>query len=241
MKKETIVLLPGYDGNGVGTFTQLNQLLTERHNCLVINYPYNRQTDKAYTLKELLTFTRRIISERNLTHFHLVGFSMGGFVASAYAVKFPNQVKSLTLVSSAVSPQLSAMLRIVVNTAYYVFKIPLLARVFTFIYCSPLLAGLVKFSPLPLPRDQFPSREGYPVFGTLANVLHTTINSGISFRIREVEIPKQAILFEDDPSFPANLYSHVLSNVGFKVITYNHGGHASSNEYWQLVAKSILP
>lgn len=241
MQKDTIVLLPGDDGDGIGTFSQLNQMLTEHHNCLVINYPYNRQTDKAYALQELLTFTHKIISERKLTRFHLVGFSMGGFVASAYTVQFPNQVKSLTLVSSAVSPQLSAMLRIVVNTAYYIFKIPLLARIFTFIYCSPLLAGLVKFSPLPLPRDHFPSREGYPVFGTLANVLHTTINSDISHRIRDLRLPKQAILFDDDPSFPATLYSPILSSVGFKVITHNHGGHASSNDYWQLVANGILP
>ncbi len=240
MKKETFVLLPGYDGDGIGTFSELNSLLSVKHNCLVINYPYYGQTDRVYTLDELVSYVHKITNQRKLSRFHLVGFSMGGFVAAAYAIRYSSQLKSLTLISSAVTPLLSPLNQLSLVMAYHLFKIPLLARLFSLIYCSPYLSDMVKDSPLPPPRDNFPVAEGYPVFGTLANVLYESTHSQLSTQAKLAKLVKKAILFADDPSFPAAIYSPILTDLGFRIVVHDHGGHATHPDYWNIVGKDLL-
>ncbi|MFZ2200159.1 MAG: alpha/beta hydrolase [Microgenomates group bacterium] len=240
MKKETIVLLPGYDGDGQGTFAKLTSLIEGKYDCLIINYPFYRQTTKSYSLSELNQWLQRVIKAKHLAKFHLLGFSMGGFIATQYAISHPEQILSLTIVSSSVSPSLSSSYNTLVWTARNLFKVPLIAKVFSIIYTLKLLKPLVtKYSPLPLPRDDFPSSEGYPVYGTLANVLYEATHNDQDQLIAKQKFPKLAILFKDDHSFPASTYAPILTNFGFRVIVKERGGHAVSNNYWNQVASSL--
>ena len=239
MTKEVIVLLPGYDGNGNGTFSKLSQLLSKKYNCIIINYPYYLQTNHTYTLSELNRYLNKLIKDRHHTKFHLLGFSMGGFVATSYALTHPRDILSLTLVSSSARPHLSYLSNLLLSLAYYLFKVTLIAKLFSIAYTSKLLRPLTKVSPLPLPRENFPSDEGYPVFGTLANVMQGSINSNTDNVIEELNCPKRAILFKDDSSFPADTYAPILTNLGFRVIVKNTGGHAVSPDYWDKVSDSL--
>jgi len=240
MTKDVFILLPGYDGNGIATFSKLNQLLFTRLNCLIINYPYVDQTNKAYTLKELISYVHKITQQRKLGRFHLVGFSMGGLIASAYAVKYPQQIRSLILISSSIQPRLSVVYRSLIKSAYHLFKIPLFARFFSLIYCSSILSSLVSKSPLPALKQNSFAKEAYPIFSTLANVLYTSINADLTPQIAQSTIPKYTILFNDDYSFPATIYSPILKDIGFNIIVNKHGGHATSQNYWQQVANTLL-
>ena len=239
MAKKTLVLLPGYDGDGDGTFAKLVRLLSADFECVVINYPYYRQIDRAYTLSELIDYLHNIIKDKHLTKLHLLGFSMGGFVAITYALSNPQNVLSLTLASSSTKPILNNSHSFLLSLAYYLFKIPLLAKLFSLVYTSNILRPLTEVSPLPLPRDNFPSSEGYPVFGSLANVMHGSITTNRDDAVRGLICPKQAILFEGDLSFPAATYASLLTNLGFRVIVEEHGGHATSSDYWKKVYEAI--
>ena len=207
MTKETVVLLPGYDGDGQGTFAKLSQLLRTKYRCIIINYPYYLQTSKSYSLSELIDHVRQQIKKKGNEKFHMLGFSMGGFLASAYVSQYPEDIVSLTLVSSSVRPNVTKTYQALIILAYYAFKVPFLARLFSTIYSSPLLSDLVKNSPLPLPRDNFPSREAYPLFGTLANVLYESSTSDTTSLIAHIKQGKSAILFADDTSFREHMQS----------------------------------
>jgi len=236
MTKDTIVLLPGYDGDGDGTFTKLVRLLSVDFECVVINYPYYRQIDHAYTLSELIDYLHNLIKDKHLTKFHLLGFSMGGFVATSYSLSFPQDILSLTLASSSTKPILGNSHSFLLPLAYYLFKIPLLAKLFSLVYTSKILRPLTQVSPLPLPRDNFPSSEAYPVFGTLANVMHGSITTNRDDTVKDLICSKQAILFKDDLSFPASTNATLLTNLGFRVIVKEHGGHATGTDYWKQVS-----
>ncbi|MFA0813774.1 alpha/beta fold hydrolase [Microbulbifer epialgicus] len=53
-----------------------------------------------YSIEELADDVVRIIDGYDLEAAHLVGMSLGGFLSQLVALKYPNQVKSLTLISS---------------------------------------------------------------------------------------------------------------------------------------------
>jgi len=239
MPKEKIILLPGYDGDGEGTFNKLVKLIQHDYECIVVNYPYYHQTERSYSLFELNNYLHTVMANRHNARFHLLGFSMGGFVATSYALTYPQDLLSLTLVSSSVKPQLGNVYKSLLLLAYHSFKVPFVAKLFSLLYTSKLFRPLMKLSPLPLPRNNFPSSEGYPVFGSLANIMFQSINSNNDKAIKQLNFPKQAILFKDDLSFPADTYTKILTNLGFGVIVKENGGHATGTDYWNKVAEGL--
>ncbi|MBQ0757248.1 MAG: alpha/beta fold hydrolase [Amphritea sp.] len=53
-----------------------------------------------YELQELVDDLLGLVAEQGWERFHLVGFSLGGLIAQAYALRFPQQLHSLTIISS---------------------------------------------------------------------------------------------------------------------------------------------
>ncbi|WP_129730164.1 alpha/beta fold hydrolase [Ectobacillus funiculus] len=53
-----------------------------------------------YTLEQFVKQLDELFSNLSLSQAHLVGFSMGGLVAQAYAIRYPEKVCSLTIMSS---------------------------------------------------------------------------------------------------------------------------------------------
>ena len=237
--KEIILVLPGYDGEGICSSKELQYRLRSSYEVIFLNYPYYHQTNKAYSLAELVQYVHGFVQSNHIINFHLVGFSMGGFVASAYALKYKKDINSLTLLNSSAYPVLSPAYRALVFLVYCLFKIPTLARLFSRIYCSKLLRQYIKHSPLPIPNNDLHASEGYPVFGTLANIMHSCLKSAYIHNIPTLHIARYAILFEDDDSFPAPVYAPLLSKLGFKVSRQQQGGHAISPDYWSIVATII--
>lgn len=238
MNKNNIVLLPGYDGDGQYTFPRLIFLLTPKFNCYPINYPYLHHTDRTYNLAQLVACIHDQIAKQGIDKFHLLGFSMGGFVASAYAHKYPIQIKSLTLTSSSPILKINSTYSSLIKLAKIGFRSRLIASLFTSIYRLKQLKWLTNGFPLPAPPSNFPIREGYPLFGTLANVLSDSRKFSTT-ELTSMTTLKLSILFDDDHSFPANLYSKILQAYDFKVRTFVKGGHAESKDYWDIVANVL--
>lgn len=225
MKKETIVLLPGYDGEGVKTFRELKLLIENKYNVIAIDYPYYNNPKKQYNLNELVEFVNNKFDGKAV----ILGFSMGGFIASKYAEMYPNKVLELILVSSSTNPLLDNNLRNILYVANTLLGNKVSAYLLTKIF---MLSNLKDF-PLPKPGKNFKTKFGYSVFGSLAKVIMQ------SKRI-QINIEKSAILFDDDKSFPAKIYEPDLKQQGFEVKTFKTGGHAQGVDYWENVAKTIL-
>lgn len=224
MKKERIVLLPGYDGNGDKTFTKLIRLIDKKYNVVTIDYPYLTDKLRQYSLDEIM----ELINKRIKNKVTILGFSMGGFVASSYAQKYPINIKKIILVSSSTHPILDKNLSKILATAKLLLSNKLTSYILTKLF---LMTNLKNF-PLPKPGKNFRPEYGYTVFGSLARVM-TESRTGL------IKADKLAILFDDDRSFPAKIYNPVLKKQNFKVVTFKTGGHAEGVDYWEKVANSL--
>ncbi|MBP9817455.1 alpha/beta hydrolase [Candidatus Shapirobacteria bacterium] len=242
---ERIILLPGYDGDGEKTFGKLKKLLEKKAEVLTVDYPYLNNWEKQYSLVELIDYINAVIKDKKVV---LLGFSMGGFVASAYATKYPEKVSRLILVSSATSPKLDNKLKIILMVA----KVMLLNKLTADWLTKLFLASNLKNFPLPHPGENFKPEQGFGVFGSLVKVMSekwdqtqptltgppSSLGATSSTLDRE-GYKKEVILFEDDNSFPAKVYGPILKNQGFEVKIFETGGHAERRDYWEKVA-SVL-
>lgn len=63
-----------------------------------------RPLNVAYSLADQVQWLERTLQAIGLTEFDLAGHSLGGLVSMAYAAKYPEQVKSLTLIAPVLVP-----------------------------------------------------------------------------------------------------------------------------------------
>lgn len=238
VKKPVLVLLPGYDGDGTHSFAKLVRSLSGSYETLPLDFPYIRSAEKAYSLDELVRYVHAKIGHyRNV---HVLGFSMGGFVAVRYAELYPGQVKSLILVSSAPILISTPAIRVLTLVGTRIVRNRTMAAIFTAVYCAPLLRFLVKYSPLPVPKVSIPPHMGYSYFGTLGKVI-TSISAHTHTKIMtSLHTRRSALLFRDDLSFPADSYGPLMSQYGFAVTTRENGGHATARNYWDQVTDYLL-
>lgn len=74
--------------------------LAESHRVIVFDYPGLAQSGPApgrMTIENLTTWTAGLIEELGLTSTHVLGWSMGGFIAQRLAVRYPQLVNRLVL------------------------------------------------------------------------------------------------------------------------------------------------
>ena len=162
MPKQKLVLLPGYDGDGTHSFGKLKKYLSKNFSITVIDFPYIRSEEKAYTLDELADYVH--VHIKKLGKPHLIGFSMGGFVGARYAERYLDQVGSLTLISSSPVLTDTYIISLLAKIGGAIVRQRALANIFSAIYCSPAFKRLLKRSPLPVPRVHIPYKMGYSYF-----------------------------------------------------------------------------
>lgn len=102
---ESIVFLHGFTGSW-RSWEPVIKLLPIDINCISIDLMGHGSTEvssnpERYRMKEQLLDLDEFFSSIQLTRFSLVGYSMGGRIALAYALGYPQQVKNLVLESAS--------------------------------------------------------------------------------------------------------------------------------------------
>ncbi len=98
-----VVLVHGWTGSSYD-WNKLVPLLAEKRRVIAYDQTGFGKSDKPAIAYRLDTFTGllgRVTDELGLESFHLVGNSMGGHIAAAYALKHPERVRSLALLDAA--------------------------------------------------------------------------------------------------------------------------------------------
>ncbi len=97
----TIILLHGFLGNA-SQWDWIIQELRSKFQILLIELPGHgmNNNEGAYSIVDLSHEVYRIINKLGLEQVHMVGHSMGGYVASAFTKAYPKQTASLTLINS---------------------------------------------------------------------------------------------------------------------------------------------
>jgi len=104
--KETLVLLHGFMEN-ISIWSDLEKHLSKDFTLLKIDLPGHGQSDilaEVHTMEMMAEEVKKVLDHQNLNKIHLLGHSMGGYVSLAFAEKFPEYLKSLTLFFSTYFP-----------------------------------------------------------------------------------------------------------------------------------------
>ena len=97
--KETLVLLHGFMEN-LSIWHDIESYLSKDFTLLKIDLPGHGKSDilaEVHTMELMADEVKKVIDNQNLENFHLLGHSMGGYTSLAFAEKFPENLKSLTL------------------------------------------------------------------------------------------------------------------------------------------------
>jgi len=101
-KGEPVVLVHGFSASG-DSWNQISAQLTKRYHVIAPDLPgwgeSTRIDSASYAYPAQVERLHQFLQQLGLTRFHLVGHSMGGFIASAYAARYPDEVITLGLIA----------------------------------------------------------------------------------------------------------------------------------------------
>lgn len=99
---ETVVLLHGF-GASADSWNRFAKPLTKRYHVIAPDQPgwgaSTRLESASYGYPAQVERLHQFLSALGLKRFHLVGHSMGGFITSAYAARYPDEVITLGLIA----------------------------------------------------------------------------------------------------------------------------------------------
>ena len=101
--KETLVLLHGFMEN-LSIWSDMEPHLSENFSLLKIDLPGHGQSEiiaEIQTMELMAEEVKKVLDNENISKIHLLGHSMGGYVSLAFAEKYPESLKSLTLFFSS--------------------------------------------------------------------------------------------------------------------------------------------
>jgi 3-oxoadipate enol-lactonase len=102
----TVVLIPGLGLTG-SAWAAVADRLADAYRILTIDPRGAGRSDKPdteYTVADVAEDLRAILDTANVTDAHVVGLSMGGMIAQDLAIRFPDRVRTLTLLSTYAAP-----------------------------------------------------------------------------------------------------------------------------------------
>lgn len=104
--KETLVLLHGFMENS-SIWSDMEPHLSENFSLLKIDLPGHGQSEilaEVHTMELMADEVKKVLDDQKLEKVHLLGHSMGGYTSLAFAEKYPETLKSLTLFFSTYFP-----------------------------------------------------------------------------------------------------------------------------------------
>lgn len=97
--KETLVLLHGFMEN-ISIWKDLEKKLSKDFTLFKVDLPGHGKSEtiaEVHTMELMADEVKKVLDREKIKDFHLLGHSMGGYVSLAFAEKFPQDLKTLTL------------------------------------------------------------------------------------------------------------------------------------------------
>lgn len=102
VESETVVLVHGF-GASSDNWNRMAGRLTKKYRVIAPDMPGWGQSTRidaaSYAYPEQIERLHQFLGALGLRRFHLIGHSMGGFISSAYAARYPEEVITLTLIA----------------------------------------------------------------------------------------------------------------------------------------------
>ena len=229
---ETVVLLNGL-ADELGTWAyQTPALLDAGYRVLTFDNRGIGKTDKPagpYSSELMAADTKSLVDELGVTDFHLMGVSMGGMIAQAYALAYQGDLRSLTLgcTYAAPGPFCSRMFSLWADIAA-IQGVPTVMRdvtlwAFTLAFFRDRETELADFETAMRYLDQ-------PVSAYLAQ-LAVIQNHNTTADLGRVTVPTLVIAGEEDILIPTRLSHDLHDLIPGSTWATTAGGHGCIWEY----------
>lgn len=99
-----ILLLNGWGGSSESWSVEMVRLLSESHTVVLVDNRGTGRSDKPggpYTIEQMAGDAYRVLVEADVGAAHVLGFSMGGYIAQALAINHTESVRSLILCATS--------------------------------------------------------------------------------------------------------------------------------------------
>lgn len=234
---QTVVLIHGL-GDDKTSFLQAAAALSDDYNLFLPDLPGQganaRDRGADYSIAGQASFLHELLAQQGISNCHLAGNSMGGHISAAYALRYPQEVDSLTLINAPgvmlEGIEVYTSLGGPLNT-----KADLMAIMHHIMYAPPSLPG-------PIVRHMINQINANLDF--VDNVMAPAIKEGADFdlkdRITGIKAPTLVLWGEHDAMVPfriAEYFDQNIPNSRIKIIP--KASHSPQLERPAAVGRSI--
>ncbi len=224
--QETIVLINGLADDLETWVLQVDDFLAAGYRVLRFDNRGIGASSKPagpYSSQMLADDAKALVDELGITGFHLMGVSMGGMIAQAYALSYPGDLRSVTFACTYASPGpfCSRMFSMWADMAP-VLGVPFVMRdvtlwAFTVPFFEQRGDDLAEFETAMRYMDQ-------PVHAYLAQ-LAVIQNHDMTGRLAEVSVPSLVLAGEEDILIPVSLSRRIRDGIPGSEWATTPGGH----------------
>jgi 3-oxoadipate enol-lactonase len=191
-----------------------------------------------YTTEMFANDAKALVDHLGLSHFHLLGISMGGMIAQEYALRYPEDIASVTLACTYAAPgpfcsrmyALWAELAPVVGVATIMRDVVLWGFTVDFFTFQPELLAEVETA------MKFVNQ---PVAAYLAQLSSIQTHDTTS-RLSELKVPTLVLAGEEDILIPVALSHRLHDLIPGSTWMTTPGGHCCIWEYADRFNKTVL-
>jgi pimeloyl-ACP methyl ester carboxylesterase len=242
--KPAVVLLHGY-ADTAKLFTPLIENLKNDHFVLAIEFPMVGGKE-IHDSESLSSYVDSILQGKQLNKFKLVGFSLGGLVATYFAHEHPDEVDELILLNIYPQIKLSQTTRFALkHTPKRLLFNKKIFLVWAYISSSNKIRkalGKVRLNK----NVKYQLRKSpYAVLGTVLKVIKDQVSKEdigtitLIDKYKNIKCNKKIVLFEDDKIIPAKKYLDEAIKHKIEIEIQTNGGHGDKPGYWESVVDTL--
>ena len=227
--KGTVLLLTGLAAKRLGWFRQLEQF-GRYYRTIALDHRDTGDSDEvieAYTISDLADDAATVLKALGVQRVHIVGISLGGFVALQFALRYPELVDKLVLTSTSAGgsthvPPSEEMMEMLGRSREGV-EIGELARKN---YASIMAPGYAESHPEDLERIAEIARYRPQSPAAYLRQLQAGMTYDVAQQLDRISIPTLVIHGELDPLVPVENGRYLAQNIKeARLILYPHVGH----------------
>ncbi|MFX1559878.1 MAG: alpha/beta fold hydrolase [Promethearchaeota archaeon] len=242
-----IVWIAGW-GNSYWLWFRQVPAFKERYRCIIFdNRGAGRSSkpDIPYTMPMFASDTVGLMGALNIESAHIVGVSMGGFIAQQIAISYPEKVQSLVLISThfggpnAIVADKRTMAMMFASPIETISMEQALEMRYSVAYSSKFLK---ENKPLLKQIQEWAELNPQPIFARLHQAEATTATAfNVEEEIKQIKIPTLILQGANDLMVPPKNAEMLAENISTsKLVLLEGGPHLSIFEQYDKVNNAIL-
>jgi pimeloyl-ACP methyl ester carboxylesterase len=241
--KGTILLLTGLGSKRLGWMRQMDDFGRE-YRTIVLDHRDTGDSDEVeapYTIADLADDAAALLTKLGIVRAHVAGISLGGYVALEFAVRHPEQLDKLVLVSTSAggrarvpaSPEIAVLLAPAPALEIGARAIRNYSRIMAAQYVQEHPEELERVAEVARYRPMSAAGYGRQLQATLA---HDVVDA-----LHQISTPTLVIHGESDPLVPPANGAYLVQNIpGARYITYPGVGHVPIVECAEQFNRDVL-